>query len=569
MKKIVALLFAFGLLLVAAAGAQDEPLFQVVPNSNLNLRACASTNCERVGQVQAGTELPVYAVDGDWYQVQVDDGLAWIAGWLTTRAPTPRPTRTPTPVPDRILEMEEIWYDSKTGCYITVAMESGDRSLVVLRSGEKRHEAQIDVFLPGERAALPVRGSFEDSYVDTGDPYILQYYSPNIRWHLGRYRIQLDLGDATSVFEWKMERTGKYIILIHCGPLTFTPTATPRPTRTPIPLPDVVLRPEVLYHDRNTGCDIILYWDFEEIDLDILLAGDKQSDVMASVYRPGSDLPLPVTGRLDHLKFIGIDKSYILQTYNWSWAWHDDWYRLEISLDGNTSEMSWWAEHGGYDINVVCDQTATPRPHSTTVQPGVCSSIAALQTDLESFWRDLREANHPHSATDPGAHIRFSASVQLQRIRDALPVNWPVESTTARDLEHLIDSSALDYPNSHFYTSNLYVLYMMTARVAPDTQVLLAGLSHSPAGGTSYHTLSPNQKLCLPIVERQLHYLLERNTSSYLDDDMCFEDFFETYMSYRFNATETTQAIAQGFAEVARTAAMMDSSIESLVEDCS
>ena len=55
MKQVAALLVALGMLLSMMAVAQDEPLFIVIPNNNLNLRTCASTDCERVGQVQRGT----------------------------------------------------------------------------------------------------------------------------------------------------------------------------------------------------------------------------------------------------------------------------------------------------------------------------------------------------------------------------------------------------------------------------------------------------------------------------------------------------------------------------------
>ena len=138
MKKIVALLFAVGLLLVAVAGAQDEPLFHVVPNNNLNLRACASTDCDKVGQVRAGTKLLVYAVEGDWYQVLVDGELVWMAGWLTTRVTaTPKATLTPSPtqIPDKVLLTDENYFDRKTRCALLVNEVPGKRNLTVFLGG--------------------------------------------------------------------------------------------------------------------------------------------------------------------------------------------------------------------------------------------------------------------------------------------------------------------------------------------------------------------------------------------------------------------------------------------------
>ncbi len=575
MKQIVALLFVFGLLLVAMAVAQDEPLFRVIPNNNLNLRACATTECDRVGQVQAGTELPVYAVEGDWYQVQVDGELVWVAGWLTTRAP------------DKLLETKEFYRDSNTGCDIVIAREAGStRDLAVLRSGAYRREVQVNVFLPDSGDALRVQGRFDDTFTDTGDPYILQYYSRSVNWPNGLYRIEVSLGRATSIFGWKWweygASGGRHIVRVHCGQAAApNPTFTPRPTRTP--RPSVTPRPF-----RNPIGDL----DYRFYIPPVPTRPDQNlDDLIVEDYYRNYYFPALDTG------------TYNLQAANQNRALTRDlWPELkdrpsvqdtdpealkEIrSIIAGAGERPYRTVLGDLIQNPLTDPggelyptvtrraISTPRPASgegmTSTQANVCSSIAALQPDLGSFWRDLWEANHRHSATDLGYHIRFSASVQLQRFRDRLPVRWPVESTTARDLEHLIDSGALNYPNSGFYTSNLYALYMITARVAPDMEVLLAGLSHSPVGGTPY-SLSPNQQRCLSSVERQLHYLLEGNTGSWPAGvfGMCFEDFFETWMELRFNATETTQSIARGFAEVASAAVTMDSSIENLVEDCS
>lgn len=61
------LLCAAALLLTGLVDAQDEALFRVVTDTVLNLRACGSTDCARVGQAPAGAELPVHAIEGDWY----------------------------------------------------------------------------------------------------------------------------------------------------------------------------------------------------------------------------------------------------------------------------------------------------------------------------------------------------------------------------------------------------------------------------------------------------------------------------------------------------------------------
>ena len=66
-RLALTLLYTTCLLLTGLVNAQDDVLFRVVTDTVLNLRACGSTDCARVGQVPAGAELPVHAVEGDWY----------------------------------------------------------------------------------------------------------------------------------------------------------------------------------------------------------------------------------------------------------------------------------------------------------------------------------------------------------------------------------------------------------------------------------------------------------------------------------------------------------------------
>ena len=388
MKQIVALLFVFGLLLVAMAVAQDEPLFRVIPNNNLNLRACATTECDRVGQVQAGTELPVYAVEGDWYQVQVDGELVWVAGWLTTRAP------------DKLLETKEFYRDSNTGCDIVIAREAGStRDLAVLRSGAYRREVQVNVFLPDSGDALRVQGRFDDTFTDTGDPYILQYYSRSVNWPNGLYRIEVSLGRATSMFGWEWWEygvSGRHVVHIYCEQApdpdmavsptstvtprptrTPRPTFTPRPTRTPTRTPDKVLKADEFYLDRNTGCEVLVESEGFDGDLNILLVEDRRDDVEVKVYRPNASSPLRVSDRFNNV-FEDTGEPFIWQYYSVNSPWRAGLYRLEITLDGRTSLLAWRLERAGDQvIYVFCDgpaprPTRTPRPTATR-RPGPTS----------------------------------------------------------------------------------------------------------------------------------------------------------------------------------------------------
>lgn len=182
----------------------DEPLFNIIPNSTMNLRSCASTDCEKVGQAQGGELMPVYAVEGEWYQVQTDDGLAWIAGWLTTRGP------------DALIKTEEIHRDENTGCAVVVDGKRGDRDFAIILAGAKNDDVNVDVFRPNESVPLRVQAQLDKTFIDTGDPYILQYYSWRIGWPNGLYRFEISLNDNTSMLAWQMEEGGDYNLHVYC-----------------------------------------------------------------------------------------------------------------------------------------------------------------------------------------------------------------------------------------------------------------------------------------------------------------------------------------------------------------
>lgn len=550
----LALLLATGLLPALMTGAQDEPLFHVIPNNNLNLRACGSLDCAVVDQIQAGIRLPVYAVEGDWYQVRSKGRFLWLAGWLTTRAP------------DKVLETKDAPLFQVTTNYKLIPRSCA--STQCEKVGQVAAGTEVSVY------------AVED----------------------GWYQVLVD-GELVWLAGW---------LTTGAPSPTLWPTRPPRPTRTPTP--EWMLRADRIYQDRITGCVVLVDSEGFDDDLNIILVGDQREDVYVDVFRRGEWKPLRVTGRFRDIA--RSNEPIIWQYYSEDQVTRYSWYQLRIELDERFSLLEWNTRSGNQDIFVICNDpaprptrtprptvtqrvTATPRPTRTLrptstplptptrspsltksqihldAQDNVCLTVSALRIDLGNFWSDLREANHPGSSIDPGEHVKMSASVQLQRFRENLPVSWPLESTTARDLEHLIDSGALDYPSPGFYTSNLYAFYMMTARVAPDMNVLLSGLSLSPVGGSSFPVLTPGERRCRPAVERQFHYLLERDTGKFPAAvfDACFADFFETYIHYRFNmtenATETTRSIARGFAEVARAAVAEGRSIGRLVEDCS
>ena len=371
----------------------SEPMFVVIPNNNLNLRACASTECDRVGQVPGGTELPVYAVEGDWYQVQVDGELVWLAGWLTTR-----PTRTPRPtqVPDKLLETEEYYRDTSTDCDIIITEESGINDLAILLAESRRNDVEVALYRPNEYYPLPVANRRNRTFSDTGAPYLLQSYYSGTRWPNGLYLLEVALDGKSILLGWRKQQTADHLIRVYCDRAaapnptrtprptatprpssTPRPTVTPRPTRTPVPAPDKVLEPDEIYRDSNTGCEVLLDGEGYDGDLNIVLSGDRWNDVEVKIFRPGASSPLRVSDRFNDV-FEDTGDPFIWQYYSVNSPWRAGLYRLEITLDGRTSLLAWRLERAGDQvIYVFCDgpaprPTRTPRPTATR-RPGPTS----------------------------------------------------------------------------------------------------------------------------------------------------------------------------------------------------
>ena len=80
MKQVAALLVALGMLLSMMAVAQDEPLFIVIPNNNLNLRTVPARIVERVGQVQRWHPVARLRRRCRLVSGAGDDELVWLAG---------------------------------------------------------------------------------------------------------------------------------------------------------------------------------------------------------------------------------------------------------------------------------------------------------------------------------------------------------------------------------------------------------------------------------------------------------------------------------------------------------
>lgn len=179
-------------------------LFTVVVNDVANLRACASTDCEVVGKVQGQTSLPVISVEDDWYRVEFNGSPAYIASWLTTRGP------------DATVSVDEVYRDPVTGCAVAFDIKRGDAGLRVLLAGTKRGDVFVDLYRPGDSRPLTVEGQLDKTFIDTGEPYVDQYYAWNARWPMGMYQLELKMGNNSTRLAWEMKTSGDYLVYVYC-----------------------------------------------------------------------------------------------------------------------------------------------------------------------------------------------------------------------------------------------------------------------------------------------------------------------------------------------------------------
>jgi hypothetical protein len=188
----------------AGGASLSGETFTVVVDGNVNLRGCAGTDCDIVGQASDGELLTVIGQEGDWYEVETDDGTAFIASFLTTRGP------------DAVIQTDEAYLDVATGCIIVFDIRRGDSDLRFIISGDGRNDVVVDIFRPNENNPLPVQGQLDKTFIDTGEPYIDQYYRFNTGWSLGVYQIELQYNGEISRVAWEMEDRGEYNIFVVC-----------------------------------------------------------------------------------------------------------------------------------------------------------------------------------------------------------------------------------------------------------------------------------------------------------------------------------------------------------------
>lgn len=185
-----------------------ETLFNIITPQSVNLRSCASTTCDVVRQSRAGEIFEVVGVetpsDGDWYEIRVDDQTAFVAERVSTRGP------------DALINTDEAFLDPRTGCLIAFDIRRGSADLQFILTGDGRGDIVADIYRPNETNPLTVQGQLDKTFIDTGDPYIQQYYRFNMGWPLGIYNIELSYEGETSIVSWDMSERATYNIFIVC-----------------------------------------------------------------------------------------------------------------------------------------------------------------------------------------------------------------------------------------------------------------------------------------------------------------------------------------------------------------
>ncbi|MDE0610779.1 MAG: SH3 domain-containing protein [Anaerolineaceae bacterium] len=388
--RLLTLLCAMVLLLTGLVNAQDDVLFRVVTDTVLNLRACGSTDCARVGQVPAGAELPVYAVRGNWYQALVNGELVWVAGWLTARAP------------DMFLEDTSMILDERTGCTVLLGARQLFDVLHIMVGGERHEDVSFEFYAPGESEALRHSERSVIEFEDSGT--MIEHVYQGVLLRAGQpYRLLIELEGNSNLVEWVPAQSGGTAIFIICndmeelraeagsGPISSAATQIAQVPaeggdERATPAPPVMLAIGDTHRDAQSGCLVRLAPDSPGQDFDVVLSGERRAEVEVRVFPPGADEALPVTGRL--LKALPDDELIIQQYYSGDQDWPWGLYRLDLELDGRVSAFLWRMETPTDQFFLImCEESRSTSPTPAPSTPAAEAVVPRLlETDVA--WRD-------------------------------------------------------------------------------------------------------------------------------------------------------------------------------------
>lgn len=120
-------------------------------------------------------------------------------------------------------------------------------------------------------------------------------------------------------------------------------------------LPDVVIETGEPYAIMDLGCIVVPDSRRGDMDINIIITGDRMSDVTVDLYRPNEENPLRVEGQLDKT-FIDTGDAYLHQYYRWNQWFPNGIYTIEVKVDRKSYKLAWnMAERIDYNIFVSCD----------------------------------------------------------------------------------------------------------------------------------------------------------------------------------------------------------------------
>ncbi len=185
--------------------SSPDDTFNVIVNGNVNVRSCASTDCEVVGQAVNGSVLTVLEEQDDWYEFEFEGESAYIASWLTERGPDVY-----------IEDLSEVYVDERTGCTIIADVRRGDMEMQFIIFGDERNSVFVDLYRPNDDNALDVEAQLDKTFTDTGEPYIQQYYHWGLYWYVGVHEIEISYGGETSRIAWNASSQADYNLFVTC-----------------------------------------------------------------------------------------------------------------------------------------------------------------------------------------------------------------------------------------------------------------------------------------------------------------------------------------------------------------
>ncbi len=120
-------------------------------------------------------------------------------------------------------------------------------------------------------------------------------------------------------------------------------------------LPDEVIETGEGFIIEDTGCHVIVDSRRGDMDINIIITGERLSDVTVDLYRPNETNPLRVEGQLDKT-FIDTGGSYLHQYYRWNQWFPNGIYTIEVKIDRKVYEIAWnMTERVDYNIFVACN----------------------------------------------------------------------------------------------------------------------------------------------------------------------------------------------------------------------